>query len=65
MLELNWERTPGQWITVAGSKAVVGEKALRDVAESVTSTPSTVGPSLKMPCQRRPGPGLHDRPINA
>jgi hypothetical protein len=40
---------------------VVGEKALRDVAESVTSAPSTVGPSLKMPCQRRPGPGLHDR----
>jgi hypothetical protein len=47
LLELNWELTPCQWITVAGSKAVVGEKALRDVAESVTSTPSTVGPSLK------------------
>jgi len=47
-LELSWESGPGQWLRVKGSKDVVGEQTLRQVAESVTAATSTVAPVLEV-----------------
>jgi hypothetical protein len=48
VLELSWEIVPGQWIRVRGAKDVVGEPTVREVAESVTAAPSTVGQVLEV-----------------
>jgi hypothetical protein len=48
VLELSWEIAPGQWIRVQGTRDAVGEPIVREVAESVTATPSTVGPVLEV-----------------
>jgi hypothetical protein len=48
VLELSWEIVAGHWIRVNGTKDVVGEQTLRQIAESVTATPSTVGATLEV-----------------
>ena len=45
--ELSWELAPGKWAIVGGHKDLVAVDVLQAIADSMTSVPAPVGPSLR------------------